>query len=263
MANSTELYTNLSNVGRFYYAREFESDVTYDRKELTLDGISFTKIVITGIPDGVSPIANESLIDKNTRRRLYIFSDSQLSNQYLETLDKFYGKTPYPIVQCSVPNTTLATYPINNFYLTRGPPASTTEFVEYRYFAQRHLNTNIAYDVDNKVVYKLALPERPLLIIIMPRNFIKTSNTSGYFRFDNNLIIRVYSQYILSSEYEHEDTNETTKFSTHNLKLKSVVEKIFGKLGIHKIVSNSDNQLYGYDKFITMVVGSVANIVLP
>lgn len=263
MAASTELYTNITNIGQYQYPREYETNITFDRKDLTVDGISFTNITITGIPDGVSPIANEALIEKNTVRRLYIFSDTPLNEQYLDTLDKFYGKVPYKITVCSMPNTVLASYPKNNFYLTNGPPSSISDFVEYRYLMHRHFITNIAFDGNSNAVYRLVLPERPLLVIIMPRNFIRTGLKTGYFRFENNIIIRVYSRYLLSSEIFDEDTKEITSFSMHNVRLKLVIEKLFGRFGMHKIVSNSDNQLYGYDKFMTMVVGSVANVVLP
>lgn len=263
MFKSTELYTNLANVGQYKYPRQYETSVTMDQKEITLDGTTFTNVTITGIPDGVSPLANEALIEKGAIRRLYIFSDQPLNEQYLTTLDSFYGKIPYKITACSMPNTILPSYPRNNFYLTRGPPSSVSEFVEYRYLSQRHLLTNIAFDINSNSVYKLVLPERPQLVIIMPNNFIRTGLKCGYFKFDNNLIVRVYSRYALSSDLMMDDNNEITSFSIHNLKLKSVIEKLFGRFGMHKIVSNSENHLYGYDKFMTMVVGSVANIVLP
>nr|WDA64674.1 GrBNV gp35-like protein [Oryctes rhinoceros nudivirus] len=263
MPKITELYTNLSNTSKYRYPREYATDIAYDQKELTLDGLTFTNIIITGIPDGVSPIANEALIERNTPRRLYIFSETPLTDQYLNMLDKFYGKVAYKIFTCDMPNTTLVSYPRNNFYLTNGQPSSISEFVEYRYLTQRHLLTNIAYDISTNFLYKLVLPEKPLLVIIMPKNFIRTGLKSGYFRFDNNIIVRVYSKYILSSELTEDDTHEVTSFSTDNLKLVSIIEKFFGRLGMHKIVSNSNDQLYGYDKFMTMVVGNVANVVLP
>ncbi|ATY70229.1 GrBNV gp35-like protein [Tomelloso virus] len=263
MVDSTELYTNLSNTGNYNYPRQYATKVGYDQKEMTVDGVNFTNITITGIPDGVSPIANEALVNKNALRRLYIFSDNQLSDQYLESIDRFYGKVPYPIVYCNVPNDTLDTVPEENFYACDGPPSSVSQFVEYRYLHQRHLITNVAYDPNTNNIYKLCLPESPLMVIVMPANFIRTGLKTGYFKFDNNLIIRVYSRYMLSSSNAADDQNEITVFSNYNIRLKSTIEQLFSRFGMHKIVSNRDNQIYGYDKFMTMVVGSVSNIVLP
>lgn len=263
MVGSTELYTNLTNVGLYHYPREFSTNVKNDNKEMTTDGIEYINITITGIPDGVPVLANEALVDTNSVRRLYIFSDTQLSDQYLTTVDEFYGKTPYPIVVCSMPNVTLESVPKNNFYLTDGPPSSISEFVEYRYLNQRHLLTNIAFDATTNSIYKLILPKNPLIVIIMPNNFIRTALKTGYFKFDNNLIIRIYSQYMLSSTFSDEDEHNITLFDVNNIKLKSAIEKIFAKFGMHKIVSNRDNQIYGYDKFMTMVVGRTSNIILP
>lgn len=261
--SNTELYTNLTNTGQYYYPREYQTDVTFDRKNLTLDGVVYTDITITGIPDGVSPLANEALIDRNAKRRLYIFSDTPLDDNYLQTIDKFYGKVPYKNLKCLFPNTTLDSYPRNNFYMTTDTPSMISDYVEYRYLQHRHIMSNICYNASTNEVYKMILPERPLLVIIMPANFIRTGLKKGYFRFDNNLIVRVYSKFILSSPQYEDDTNEITMFNVHNKQLKTVVKKLFARFGMHRLVSNAENQLYSYDKFMTMVVGSVANIVLP
>lgn len=263
LKKKTDIYTNLTNSGLYRYPRDFKTDVTFDRKDLTLDGIQFTNITITGIPEGVSPLANEALIESGTPRRLYIISNTPLDTQYLDTIDKFYGKTPYPIRYCRAANTYLKSYPKNNFYMSDGVPSLVSNFVEYRYLNERHLISNIAYDPNTSAVYKLVLPERPLLVIIMPSNFLRTGLKTGYFRFENNLIIRVYSKYILSSNEFVDDSNEITSFTVDNLKLKTTIEQFFGRLGMHKIISNSDNQIYAYDKFMTLVAGSVANIILP
>lgn len=260
---ATELYTNLTNKAAYRYPREFKTDIDVDHTEITLDGKTFIDITITGIPDNVSALANEALVAKDTPRRLYIFSDVPLTEQYLHTLDRFYGKSPYKIIECLTPNIQLSSFPKNNFYLTNEPPSSISEFVEYRQFKQRHLLTNIAIDHNTMFLYKLVLSQPQLLVIIMPSNFIRTGLKTGYFRFDNNLIIRVYSNYMLSSELSDENVSEITVFTTNDVRLNSIVEKLFGRFGMHKIGSNSDDHIFAYDKFMTMVVGSVSNIALP
>lgn len=231
-------------------------------KELTTDGIAFTNITITGIPDGVSPLANDALVEKGSLRRLYIFSDTPLNEKYMHSVDQFYGRDHYAITVGAMANTVVESIPNTNFYMSAGPPSSVTDFVEYRYMAQRHLLTNVYVDSSTNELYKLVLPERPLLVIIMPSNFIRTGMKTGYFRYASNLIIRVYSKYILSSTLFEEDTNEVTKFNSYNSQLKSMAELQLSRCGMHKIVSSRNDQIYGYDKYMTMVVGSISNLVL-
>lgn len=261
---NTELYTNLVNNGIYRYPRMYQTDITYDNRQLTVDGTNYINIIITGIPDEISPIANEALISKGAIRRLYIFSNTPLDESHLKTIDSIYGKIPYPILTASIACGHLTEYPKNNFYLCEGVPSVISEFVEYRYLQQRHLVSNIAYDSLTGSIYRMILPERPLLVIIMPNNFVRTGLKEGYFRFDNNIIIRVFSKYILSSPLENRnDSNEVSVISTNNYKVKTIIERFFGRLGMHKITSNSENHIYGYDKYMTMVVGSIANIILP
>lgn len=267
----TDLYYNTNNLGRYNYPREFQvdnksDDYTYRQQQqhrVELDNVS--DIAISGIPDGVSPQANEALMPKNSVHRLYIFSDSPLGDQTLATIDSFYGKKRYPILEADKPNAILTSnYPKNNFYMCKGRPSVVSEYVEYRYLQQRHLMSNICYDSESGEIFKLVLPHRPQLVILMPRNFVRTGLKQGYFRFDNNLIVRVFSRFLLSSQfYNDRDNGETTVFSMDDVRLKAIVEKFMGRLGMHKIDSNTTNHIYGYDKFMTIVVGSVANIMLP
>lgn len=156
-------------------------------------------------------------------------------------------------------------HPSNNFYLVDGQPSTVSQFVEYRYLTQRHIMSNIALNKKTGELYNLVLPEQTLLVLIMPSNFISLGLKHGYFRFENNIIVRVYSKYILSSNSDRNDVDsgEITFFDASNLKIRRIIEQFFNKLGIHKIVSNDDNQIYGYDKYITLVVGKVTNVIMP
>lgn len=265
---STELYTNLNNIGKYVYPREFLASVTFESKQLTTDGTNYTTVTITGIPDGVSPRANEAMIIKGAPRRLYVFSDQPLDASYLKTLDGFYGRTPYPILTIGEPCGRLDSVPKNNFYLCYERPNVLTEFIEYRYVQNRHAITKIAYDASTGNVYSLILPNKtsykPLLVIVMPENFVRTGLKQGYFRFDNNLIVRIYSKYLLSSKLEDGNYNGyVSVITTDNGRLRGVIETFFSRLGLHVILSNETNQIYAYDNFMTSVVGSVANIVVP
>lgn len=262
----TELYTNLVESAEFKYPREYQTDIGIETRQLTIDNTNFITITITGIPDCVSPNANEALIPRGQLKRLYIFSDVQLDDTTLVQLDGFYGKIPYPMFKTIYPMARIDTLPRMNFYMldNMGPLSTTTRFVEYRHLLQRHIISNIAYDQNNGDVYNLVLPERPLMVIIMPCNFIRTGNKQGYFHFDNNIIVRVFSRVLLSSnQYTEDDNGEITLFSADNLKIKSIISRFFNRLGIHKITSNDDNQIYGYDKYLTFVVGKVSNVVMP
>lgn len=256
------LYTNIANAGTYKYPREYQTDVKYEKRTIIIKDQPFT-LTITGIPDGVSPVANEAIIHKGTRTRLYIFSDKPLSDESLQSIDALYGREPYPIFYARIVRQHLPTYPNNNFYLCQGPPSNISEFVEYRYLQQRHQISTIAYDNESGSVYQLVLPKRPMLVIIMPENFVRTTLRSGYFRFNNNIIVRVFSQYLLASTLiDSQDDGAVTSFTTDNDKVSSIVESFFSRLGINKISSNSPNHIYGYDKYVTLVVGSISNIVL-
>lgn len=261
--SNRRLYTNTVNVGIYKYPREWQTDVTHERRTMIMNNEAYV-ITITGIPDGVSPIANEAIISPTSLMRLYIFSDKALTEENLQSIDTLYGRKPYPIVYTQIVRNRLETYPNNNFYMCRGSPeSSVTEYVEYRYLQNRHQISTIAYNNESGAVTQMVLPKRPMLVIIMPDNFVRNSLRSGYFRFDNNIIIRVFSKYLLSSnQIDAQDDGSVTLFTTSNEKISNIVESFFSRLGIHRIASNSPNHIYGYDKYITLVVGSIANIVL-
>lgn len=231
---------------------------------MTLNGTEYIDVFITGVPDGVSPLANETLIPPNSIYRLYIFADQKLDEEFLNTLDNVYGKIPYPIIQADVANGSVATYPKCNFNMCLGTPSNLSEFVEYRYLQQRHTISNITFDSANSLVYRMVMPEQPLLVLIMPENFVRTGLKCGYFRFENNLIVRIYSKYFLSSRFtDDEDNGDITVYTSANTTLNSLVLKFFGRLDLHKISSNHSDHIYAYDRYLTAIVGSISNVVVP
>ncbi|AYP97951.1 GrBNV gp35-like protein-like protein [Mauternbach virus] len=262
--NDTELYVNLMPETKYKYPREFRTDIDSEKRQIVVNRFGAIWISITSIPDCVSPEANEAIIPIGEYKRLYIFSDIELDEAILIDLDGFYGREPYPIFKCDKIIATLERYPLTNFYMVHGTPMSTSTFVEYRYIKQRHIISNLAYNSLTGDVYNIMLPRQSLMVLIMPDNFIRLGLKHGYFHFENNIIVRVYSKYLLSSRLEKfEDPREITVFSADNSRIKTIVERFFNRLGIHKIVSNDDNQIYGYDKYITLVVGNLSNVVMP
>jgi hypothetical protein len=262
------LYTNYNNSYDYYYARAYQTDVVGENRSLTNDANTYTNVMITGVPDGVSPIANEAMIMRDSPRRLYIYSNKPLDESYLATIDDFYGRAPFPIATAQTPCGQLSGLPRNNFYLVAdGPPTCVSDLVEYRYLQQRHQITNIAYDSGSGKIYKYVPPpmHEHLMVIVMPKNFIRTNLKCGYFRFDNGLIIRVFSNHILSSElYDNNDSNETTRLDRGQQMLLLALRRLFNTLGMTQIVeTNKGKTLYAYDNHLTMVVGSLSNIMLP
>lgn len=260
----TELYTNLNVSSAFRYARPFETDVTYDSKQVTVNGVDYINVIITGIPDGVSPDANEAVIKRQTPRRLYILSDQPLDYADIEVIDGFYGKRSFPMPTATAICAQLSAYPRNNFYSVDGPPSVTSRFIEYRYVQRRHQPANIAWDTSTGNLYRLVLPSNSaMLVLVMPENFVRTSLKRGYFRLDNDLIVRVYSRFVLSAATLEPDNELISVINTDDTRLMSVIRAFFARLGMHKIVSTSVNQIYAYDRYLTLAVGSISNIALP
>lgn len=260
---------NVATQQRYFYARPYKTDIqNAEYRQMTLDGNYYFDIWIIGIPDGVSPVANETMIQKNSPRRLYIYSNDPLPENYLLSVDSIYGRDKYPLLELTTPCATLLDgMPPKecNFYATYNftPPRIDSSFVEYRFVQLRHRQaTNILYDLGTQQTYRLVLPKRAAtLVLIMPLNFIRTTLKSGYFIFeDNNLIVRVYSKYFLSAARTEEDRGLVSVISTDDVHLMTRVTQFMSKLGIHSISKPSLNQIMGYDKYIKIIVGSVSNV---
>lgn len=263
-----EIYrNNIPPKYRFRYPREKRAQaIMHKREKLTTDGINFADLIITGIPDGVMPEANLAEVWENAARRLYIFSVMPLSEKDLKSIDNFYGTSkPYPIFSAVRPIGNLPTIPLENFYLCDDPPSCIQSYVEYRYFESRSQPTKIAYCNSTGNVYRLVL-DKPLKVIIMPSNFIRTGGKSGYFRFENNLIVYVFSKVLLSSAIAHnfdEGDVQISKIDTTDKRLMRIITNLFTRLGVHNVATHQSDQIFAYDSDMTMVVGSVSNIVWP
>lgn len=262
-----KLYTSLAPQTRFRYARQFQTDIqTAETRELTIDNINFITITIIGVPDGIDVRANEAIIRNDTIKRLYILSDIELSENYLSTIDSFYGKIIFPIIECKTLIPLLNFPPVNNFYACSSvQPNTLSTFVEYRYLQQRHMTADVCVNATYDFISRIVLPKRPLLVIIMPRNFVRTSLKAGYFLFDHNIVIRVYSKYLLACA---QDGNEPdfpviTDMNINDRKFMDTVNGFYGRLGFHKIASHTQKHVYAFDKYMTIVTGSIANVSYP
>lgn len=270
-----DFYCNTDNIGRFQYARPYTTDLSKQLNFTDDGGLSHINVNVTGIPDGISPLANEAttpIINSQHLKRLYVFSDTQLDDSILSKIDNLYGKNHYPIITAQIPygRKPLGVYPNTNFYLCHGPPTVVSNFTEYRYVQQRHVPANCALDISTGDLYRLTLPHKVLIVIVMPENFVQTGRRSGYFRFDNNLIVQVISKYPMASsnfspiEQQRDIVPypEVSQISTYDDRLRTMIEQFFTRMGMHKIVlsSESNNQIYAYDKYMTLVAGIVDNI---
>lgn len=264
--NNTQLYTNLYSDYPYYYARPFQAEKDFVAK-ITQDGEEYINVVATSVPDGVSPIAARALISSDTIRRLYIYSEKALSEEYLQSLDRYYGKTQYDIVYVgqTVANIGLDRVPQENHFRCSETPSVIGQYTEYRYLHDRHIRSRIVYNDQTGDIHRLTLPNQPLLILIMPSNFVRTGTNAGYFRFENNLIFRIHSRCMLTGVLidNADEACLGSVIHTNDRPLMSVIEAFFGKLNLHKIVSPAEDQIFAYDKYLTCYVGSMGSISLP
>lgn len=255
-----ELYSNPTLITTYKYPRPFRTNTKLDYKDIT-NGTTLTKIQVVGIPDGVSYLANEALVKPNTPRRLFIFSDHELTQDSLELLDTFYGVASYPISELytSKGSTDL---PKRNFYMTLSTqsPTSLSMFVEYRYLQTQYQKANICYDITTGNMFSFVPDYQPLIVLIMPQNFIKTSDKTGYFRFDNNITVRIFSDVLLSAGQSENDYGYKTDFTSSNSQLMKILVGFMSRLGLNQLHTPTDNQLVGYGPYFRAVVGNTNNI---
>lgn len=273
-----QLYRNARTHYRYRYPRPYSTKLNDAgvTKSLTDNGVEYKEIYAIGIPDGVSPITNVTLVPADTIRRLVIYSDSLLSEDELQVLDNSYKHDPYPILYFDAPINVSplanGSVPVSNFLLTQDEssdggydliPSTLSRFIEYRYFDRRHQPANILFDSRSGTVFRFVPPDRSTLVIVMPKNFVRTSLYTGYFLYQDNLIINVYSKYLLSCETTGRDHRLYSVISTENPKYMALFKHIFAKLGMHRISSLNSDQIYAYDRYMTVVIGNIANISLP
>lgn len=301
---ATELYCNLTPIGANYaYPRPFVAPAEDERKLVTrTDADGAIDIAVTGVPEGVPPVTNETLVAANATRRMFVYTDQPLSISQLRTIDSFYGKKPYPIAVANVPCAKMpeGKLPRNNFSLIlrtnagiNDPatdfykdedepqpvtaayphqPCSLSGFVEYRYLQSRHVAPSIGFHSLDGHVYRLVLPGRQqMIVLVMPENFVATGLKRGFFSFEGGLIAHVFSTYPLAAtrRVNPEDLAsgnfvcQVSVIDTSDQRLMDAIKGFFASIGMHRILSTTQNQVYAYDRFITVVVGSTANIVLP
>lgn len=273
-----ELFTNSARSSRYVYPRAKTTEHEGQYKRLTIDGNNYLDVWITGVPDGVSPAANEARVKKGEPRRLYVYSDQPLDDSYLETVDSFYGTSSYPMLELTEKCGNLPNGPPreNNFYVAStgygkeaafvSPPRVDANFEEYRYLRKRHQTcTSICYDPVTGDVFRLCLPKRSaMLVLYMPPDFIRTGPKRGYFLFDSlNLIVRVYSKYPLLANTIEVDNNLVSEVSVANIRQTNLIKNIFVSLGFHNIYTPSSSQIVAKDKYLTAVVGNISDLHLP
>lgn len=278
-----ELYKNAYNMSKYAYARPYTTSITVAEYRQMMTGgdeerPQFVDIYIVGVADGVSPKVHETMIPVGTPRRLYIFSDTPLDEKTLSAVDSYYKGHRYPLLSLITSCAQLdgSRVPMQNFYTAYADRGSEDEieaavfrrqdamFVEYRYAQQRHTVANIYYDEFTNKVYRLALPaDNAMLVLIMPYNFVRTGLKQGYFLFDNiDLIVRVYSKHLLSANQTSDNASEVlvNDICTGNRRIMDIIRTFYSRMGVHNVYTPSDNQIVGYDKYLTLVVGDVSNI---
>lgn len=266
------LFVNYFNKSRYKYARPFvgDGDSKIYHGSLTRDGLNLTRVHVLSLPDGVHANMREALVPRDATYRLYIFSDRALGDDQLQSLDNIYGRRPYPLLETVRPVANLVTFPKVNFYMTLDEerPSVVSSFIEYRYLQQRHEPATIAYVPGTGEAFRLLLPKKQArLVLVMPENFIKTGNRTGYFMFRGNLIVRIYSRFLLSaSRNEPENDLDGELVSDVSVgassRIESIVRAFFARFGLHRVTSLANDQILASDRYVTAIVGSLSNVSL-
>lgn len=277
-----EVYTNGYSKVRYVYARPYTTSISssahprIDELNTSVGEGGHVDVYLVGVPDGVSPRAYEASVPADTVRRLYLYSNKRVPDKWLSIADASYGERPYPLLTLETPCARDCRTPVNNFYTALADRADEdvyaaaanrrqdATFVEYRYVEQRHAEANLYYDEFSNRAYRLALPaDSALLVLIMPSNFVRTDLKRGYFLFDAiDLIVRVYSKHLLSADRTADAGEEplVSDVCTANRRVMDIVRSFFSRMGVQSVYVASDNQIIGYDRYLTLVVGDVSNI---
>lgn len=249
---------------------------TCDRKEpleqlVSVDGTkNVTKIYVLGIPDGVSPYVNETLIIGDETLRLYIFSDKPLSEKLIKLIELHHKGEKYDVLTLTTASAQVV-QPLRSFYVHDERCAKDyTSYTEYRYFRQRFTPANVIYNPNSGNVYRFVLPEecRAPIAFIMPANYIAISPKHGYIIFEKDLIIHMFTKHSMISEKQSPatDSRTTASFVVNNTQIMrtenmlNFVKDKFSKMGFLNTYTVSARQLVAYDDFITAVFGDYSNI---
>lgn len=262
-----ELYKNINNNFKYFYPTPFRS---FDNNEKFLELLKDSNVVkIFGVPDGVDPKVNYALIKENEIKRLYIFSNTKLNSDQLNSIHKIYGTKYFPIRNLydflDINNLQFQALNISeNFYtnINNELPTSVSQFTEQRFFRERHFPATkfLKQEGDSIKITNFVLPPNIAPItIMMPENFIQTTETSGYFHLRNNIIIRLYSKYKLTSNNKQIDHNLITIINTKNPTLTKNLLIYFDKLKLLKITI-TENQIIGQDNSFIGIIGNISNL---
>lgn len=271
MGNSSSSATDTSGIP-IVYGRPFaDSSAKKDHQELTLDGETYKPfdIFVTHEDSYPSPIEckDRKQRDYSTlySTRLYVVSNQKLTKKELLAIDNNIGDVPFPIFEHKHYIGVINARPYINFTLCDGPPTTASHYTEYRHCKQRNIPSNRVYDMKSGAYRRLVLPGRPdELVIIMPGNFVRTGLKKGYFHFSNNFIVRVFSKHYLSSRTPPlKDNMNVTVININDEILRLRTRKFFAKFGLHNLFSITNDQIIAQDSKITLVVGSIANVILP
>lgn len=268
------LYKNPLNVYNMYvYPMEFDCNITEPiERIITTDNVqsdTAIKVYAFGVPDGVSPYINETMIVKNSTRRLYIFSNKMLNSINLKLVTSYYKGRLYNIPNLTVPSMSLKRWsetPQCNFYVRdlrlNGDLVS---FLEYRYFRKRMYKSNVLLDMQSGNIYPFVLPHTvPCPVtLIMPDNFTALGPKRAVVELSPGLVIHVFSKYFLKSRRSVNKPEQNVITDTRildTMHLLAYIKDCFARMGFLNVYAASPRQCVAYDSYCTAVVGDYVDI---
>lgn len=270
---------------RYVYPREYTSTLENNEYRIVEQKGEKISLYLNGVPDGVSPRASIAMYNSDSLKRLYIFSNNILNDETLAIVEKDYKREYYPMFSLRTPCGYLQSNDImtfnENFFMANVNEQwnesveaacnlrEDMELVEYRYFHKRFVPVQYFIDRYKRGIYRFSpsSSKTTLKVIIMPQNFYKISEKSGYFIFQPyDLIVYVFSKCFLSAS--NESNNIMTKknllvndINLYDSKMYNNLRKVLSQLGIHSEYTNSnDTQMIGYDDFESVVIGDISNV---
>lgn len=267
-----------SNEHPYIYARPYKLKQDPSISNYQLNDI---KIKFITVPDGFCPNASIIESDSTQNYRLHILSSQKLRTDQLKMLDGLHEIQDYPIYNLELLQTDMINYEPQlynfftrfktsnessyknwlNFNQTSTESINTIgQFVEYKLFSKRHETTKILRNFENNTISKLLLPPNSaIIVIVMPENFIRTGNYKGYFKFNNNIIAKVFSNVLLSSKTQGVEIDKISDIrNTKNLYHLQILD-FFSKQNFINFGSKKD-QIIIRDEYFQIVIGELSNI---
>ena len=292
------VYTNpVDTIRSYVYHTEVQCSVTVPQERLiSTDGTStnVVKISIMGVPDGVSPYVNETLLTGPVGvRRLYIYSERPLNVDSLQVVVESYKDKPMPFPKWSTPlvrNGSVGQPRCNFFKRNSWKANDFASFIEYRYLRQRFVPATVFYEPQTEHCFNFVLPDSgpaTPLAILMPENYTQTSLKRGVLDFGNNIRLSVFSKHFLVSANPKNvlgvgmtpcakrrlgshtgagmpaissDSYVSDAQILYSDTLLEFVRLKMSKMGLLNVYTLSSSQLVGYDKYITVVFGDHSNV---